>query len=216
MASAVAISHEETPHDKKTIKTEETESALLTPEQEIKHPLQNKWALWFFKNDKTKSWADNLRVITAFDTVEDFWALFNHIQSASKLQSGCDYSLFKEGIKPMWEDDKNRKGGRWLLNLGRVKPQDVDRYWLESLLFLIGESCDDEGELVNGGVINVRGKGNKISVWTGNHKQEDGIMKIGKGFKERLSLPAKTLISYEAHADTMSKTGSMAKSRFVV
>lgn len=66
--------HQETPHDKKTIKTEETESALLTPEQEIKHPLQNKWALWFFKNDKTKSWADNLRVITAFDTVEDFWA----------------------------------------------------------------------------------------------------------------------------------------------
>lgn len=40
----------------------------------VKHPLQNKWAMWFFKNDKSKSWADNLRVITAFDTVEDFWA----------------------------------------------------------------------------------------------------------------------------------------------
>ena len=61
----------------------------------MKHPLQNKWALWFFKNDKLKSWANNLRQITTFDTVEDFWAVYNHIQLASKLGLGCDYSLFK-------------------------------------------------------------------------------------------------------------------------
>ena len=40
----------------------------------VKHPLQNRWALWFFKNDKNKDWASNLKLITAFDTVEDFWA----------------------------------------------------------------------------------------------------------------------------------------------
>ncbi|XP_022107110.1 eukaryotic translation initiation factor 4E-like isoform X2 [Acanthaster planci] len=222
MASAVAVSQEEKPHDCKTTKSEgENETPtqskeVVGPQEVIKHPLQNKWALWFFKNDKSKSWADNLRIITSFDTVEDFWALFNHIQCASKLQSGCDYSLFKDGIKPMWEDGKNKAGGRWLVNLGRPKPQDVDRFWLESLLFLIGESCDDESELVNGGVINVRSKGNKIAVWTGNYKKEEGIMKIGRGFKEVLHLPPKTLISYEAHADTMSKTGSVAKSRYVV
>ena len=38
----------------------------------IKHPLQNKWALWFFKNDKSKSWTDNLRLVTSFDTVSFF------------------------------------------------------------------------------------------------------------------------------------------------
>ena len=48
--------------------------ATSDPERIIKHPLQNAWTLWFFKNDKSKSWADNLRVITSFDTVEDFWA----------------------------------------------------------------------------------------------------------------------------------------------
>ena len=66
----------------------------------VKHPLQNKWALWFFKNDKLKSWANNLRQITTFDTVEDFWAVYNHIQLASKLGLGCDYSLFKVRVKP--------------------------------------------------------------------------------------------------------------------
>ena len=51
--------------------------------------------MWFFKNDKNKDWASNLRYITSFDTVEDFWALYNHILPASKLGVGCDYSLFK-------------------------------------------------------------------------------------------------------------------------
>lgn len=33
-----------------------------------------RWALWYFKNDKSKSWTDNLRLISKFATVEDFWA----------------------------------------------------------------------------------------------------------------------------------------------
>lgn len=33
-----------------------------------------RWALWYFKNDKSKSWTENLRLISKFDTVEDFWA----------------------------------------------------------------------------------------------------------------------------------------------
>ncbi len=57
-------------------KTEGGDGDTLTPESLdlVKHPLQNKWSMWFFKNDKSKSWADNLRVITSVDTVEDFWA----------------------------------------------------------------------------------------------------------------------------------------------
>lgn len=34
----------------------------------------HRWALWFFKNDKSKTWQANLRLISKFDTVEDFWA----------------------------------------------------------------------------------------------------------------------------------------------
>jgi len=40
----------------------------------LKHPLQNCWAFWYYKNDKSKDWLDNQKVITTFDTVEDFWA----------------------------------------------------------------------------------------------------------------------------------------------
>ncbi|XP_068017141.1 eukaryotic translation initiation factor 4E type 1B isoform X2 [Melanerpes formicivorus] len=48
---------------------------LLLAESLGKHPLQNRWALWFFKNDKSKMWQANLRLVTKFSTVEDFWAM---------------------------------------------------------------------------------------------------------------------------------------------
>lgn len=44
------------------------------PEFLVKHPLQNKWALWYFKNDRSKDWNDNLKVVAKFCFVEDFWA----------------------------------------------------------------------------------------------------------------------------------------------
>ena len=50
------------------------DSNTPAPDLLIKHPLQNRWALWFFKNDKSKDWAANLKLVTTFDTVEDFWA----------------------------------------------------------------------------------------------------------------------------------------------
>ena len=58
--------------------------------------------------------------------------LYNYIEVASHLPAGTDYSLFKKGIKPMWEDDRNKKGGRWLLNLNKSQRfADLDNLWLE-------------------------------------------------------------------------------------
>ncbi|XP_071952012.1 eukaryotic translation initiation factor 4E-like [Antedon mediterranea] len=202
----------ETKEGKEVIKQE----IDVTPDHAIKHPLENKWALWFFKNDKTKSWADNLRVVTTFDTVEDFWAVYNHIQLASKLVTGCDYSLFKDGVKPMWEDDQNKAGGRWLVNFDkRNRNSDIDKLWLETLLCLVGEAFEDQGDYVNGCVINIRPKAYKIAIWTGS-QNEESVMAVGRKFKSRLNLPPRAIIGFESHADTKVKTGSMAKHKYSV
>lgn len=44
---------------------------------------------------------------------------------------GSDYSLFKKGIMPMWEDQANKRGGRWLISLERKQRSELDRYWLD-------------------------------------------------------------------------------------
>jgi len=163
--------------------------SISVPEKVVKHPLQNSWTLWFFKNDKLRSWEENQKAIITVNTVEDFWSLYNHIEVASKLTPGSDYSLFKEGIFPDWEDKRNQNGGRWIINLDKRQRADhLDNYWLEILFFLIGEHADQHAHQVNGAVVNVRGKGDKLAVWLADATQSDSIIRIGKMLKERLGI----------------------------
>ena len=50
----------------------------------------------------------------------------------------------------MWEDDQNKRGGRWLINLDKKQRQNsLDNFWLEVMLCLIGESFDDHSQYVS-------------------------------------------------------------------
>nr|KAG5710176.1 hypothetical protein BaRGS_006695 [Batillaria attramentaria] len=170
----------EEPQDEEVEDIQGDDGAVAISDMVIKHPLENKWAMWFFKNDKARDWCDNLRLVTTFDTVEDFWALYNHIQKASKIPTGCDYSVFKDGIQPMWEDEQNKRGGRWLVNLNKQqRHSDLDNFWLETLLCLIGEAFDDQSDQICGAVVNIRNKGDKLGLWTRDSNRSDAIMAIG-------------------------------------
>merc|ERR1712198_328663 len=187
------------------------------PEKIIKHPLQNAWTLWFFKNDKSRSWEENQRPIITVTTVEDFWSLYNHIEVASRLPPGSDYSLFKEGIFPDWEDPRNAPGGRWMINVDKKHRVDyLDTYWLEILFFLIGEHADQHAHQVNGAVVNVRGKGDKLAVWLADASQTDSIIRIGKMLKERLGIDPGEKIGFNIHTEENAKSSSMKKQKFYV
>jgi len=172
------------------------------PVQVIKHPLQNSWTLWFFKNDKGRSWEENQKPIITVSTVEDFWSLYNHVVVASRLPPGSDYSLFKEGISPDWEDPRNKAGGRWIINMDkRRRAEYLDMSWLEIMFYLIGEQADQHAHQVNGAVVNVRAKGDKLGVWLADASQPDSVVRIGKMIKERLGTDPVQTIGFTAHND---------------
>lgn len=182
----------------------------------LKHPLHNSWSWWFFKNDKARDWSKNLKYIASFQFVEDFWALHNHIQLVSTLPAGCDYSLFKEGIEPMWEDKANIKGGRWLLQTTKMqRGEHLDSYWLEVLLLLIGEAFGEDSDYICGAVVQIRNKGDKLAIWT-RDTNRDVVGRIGAKFRQVLQLPPSITVSFHAHQDTMSKAGSASKGLMVL
>ena len=38
----------------------------------------------------------------------------------------------QDGIRPMWEDDQNKRGGRWLVNMNKnQRLSDLDNVWQE-------------------------------------------------------------------------------------
>jgi len=184
--------------------------------EEPKHPLQNDWTLWYFKNDRSKNWEDNLKRVITFSYVEDFWALYNHIETVSLLSSGCDYSLFKQGIEPAWEDKANEKGGRWIFTIEkRISKQILDKYWLEVLMCLIGEAFGENGVIVNGAVVNIRPRQDKIALWLSDSCDSKTIIDVGLVLKNRLQLKD-IKINFEVHADSKSKQSSMIKSKFSI
>ena len=186
------------------MKSEQMEQLMQDPN--FKFPLENSWSFWFYKNEKTKSWKENVKFITSIDFVEDFWGVYNHMQLVSRVSHGCDYMFFKKDIPPMWEDPQNSDGGRWTLNLekNKVSQQSLDIYWLNTLLSLIGEQFDEDSEYVNGVWVNVRMRGNKIAVWTKNGRNAEVQLRIGNKIKEILSLKDQALV-YELHAESDKK-----------
>jgi len=182
------------------------------PVQVIKHPLQNSWTLWFFKNDKGRSWEENQKPIITVSTVEDFWSLYNHVVVASRLPPGSDYSLFKEGISPDWEDPRNKAGGRWIINMDKKRRAEyLDMSWLEIMFYLIGEQADQHAHQVNGAVVNVRAKGDKLGVWLADASQPDSVVRIGKMIKERLGTDPVQTIGFTAHNDEKVGPGSSSR-----
>ncbi|XP_019851087.1 PREDICTED: uncharacterized protein LOC100637079 [Amphimedon queenslandica] len=185
-----------------------------------RHPLQNKWVLWYLKNDKQKEWKDNLRKIICIDTVEEFWSVYNHIKPPSQLSSGCDYMLFKEGIEPMWHDKTNKNGGRWLLNIDKRdrKYGVLDNIWKETLLCLIGEIFDDSSDDICGAVVQNRIKGDRISLWTKAAKNKEHVHRIGHVYKEKVQMHilGQFTIQYQSHLDVANKTGFSSRTLFTI
>lgn len=178
------------------------------------HPLQHRWSLWYYRQDKRRSWEENLMEVTSFQSLEDFWALYNHIEPASNLRRGCDYALFRYGIEPSWEDVRNRDGGHWLFAEDRSR-RDLDGDWLEVLLCLVAEEFGEYSRDVCGAVVQVRSKEDRIAVWTTDSSREVANLVIGRTLKEKLKLHPRNLIPYRSHADIMrTEDGAEIKAKY--
>lgn len=98
------------------------------------------WSLWYFEKKFGKSWEQCFHEVATCKSLEEFWILFNSIKLATEINEGCNYALFRSTIRPMWEDEYNRAGGRWIITLDkRVDSDEVNRLWLDTLLMLIEE-----------------------------------------------------------------------------
>ncbi|KAG0228129.1 eukaryotic translation initiation factor 4E [Actinomortierella wolfii] len=168
-----------------------------------KHPLNNAWTLWFDnpgKKANDRNWMQSLKELITFDTVEDFWGVYNNVVKADQLAIGSNYHLFKQGIKPMWEDEANAHGGKWSIQLPRNKTMaDIDRIWLYTMLACIGEAFEYENEIC-GVVVSVRKAFFRIALWTRSSDKENVAMAIGRTLKQSAGIHGE--FEFTAHHET--------------
>lgn len=199
-----------------TKKTEElsldNEKTVLSSKEEftVKHPLNSKWTLWYTKpqTNKSETWLDLLKPVITFSSVEEFWGIYNSIPVANQLPMKSDYHLFKEGIKPEWEDEQNAKGGRWQFSFNNKREiaQVINDLWLRGLLAVIGETIEDDENEVNGIVLNVRRANIRVAIWT-KDCDESKLVTIGERFKKVLKLGDDQKLEFMSH-DTFNAKGN--------
>ncbi|TFY83580.1 hypothetical protein EWM64_g430 [Hericium alpestre] len=225
----------------------------------VKHPLYSPWTLWF-DSPATKGrnlpqtpstafpqtpapatpggaaalgWMEDIKRVITFDSVEEFWGLYNNIVPPSQLPQKANYYLFKEGIIPAWEDEANKYGGKWSIQLPKDKNRNnVDKMWLYTMLAAIGETFDPyltnsetpsgTPSLITGVIVSTRPQFYRLSIWTrlapSGGPEEDGLRErieaVGRHFKtavlgysdsQKLAGPLATEVEFLSHKDSEKK-----------
>ena len=129
---------------------------------------------------------NTVKKIADFETVEDFWKIFQHMKKPESLQSGIDFQLFKYNITPLWEDDSNKKGGRISIKL---KKENSSLVWEEIILLLIGNNFPQKIQNeINGVLISVRKEFNFLQIWFKTF-EKNNINEINNCLRELLQIP---------------------------
>jgi translation initiation factor 4E len=174
----------------------------------VKHPLTNEWVLWYDCPNKkitNQNWIENIKQVHKIDSVEDFWGVYNNILKSSTLSFGSNYYLFKNGIKPMWEDPSNENGGKWSIQLKKIS--EVDNIWLNTILNCLGENFyDDENNIdynheITGVIVNIRKYQDKVNVWLKDKNNKPAIEFVGNKIKSIIKELCQDIIvvTYQDH-----------------
>lgn len=146
-----------------------------------KTKLENKFSFWYRIDDiiqyqlqkqalDKKEYEVQVKKIAEFDTVEDFWGIFQHLRKPDSCKAGIEYFMFKEPIKPMWEDENNKNGGRISIKL---KKDYTTIIWEEMIFVLIGGILPKQmKEEINGIVVTSRKEYNTLQIWFKNYDND--------------------------------------------
>ncbi|KAG6336940.1 hypothetical protein ID866_2134 [Astraeus odoratus] len=220
----------------------------------VKHPLYSAWTLWFDSpatkgrnlpqtpstafpqtplipqtpgaaSASAQGWMEDIKRVISFDSVEEFWGSLRRPIIIFSRQ-------VMEGIIPAWEDEANKNGGKWSIQLPKEKNRGiVDKMWLYTMLAAIGETFDpyltnanssdpNPQSLITGVIVSTRPQFYRLSIWTrlapagDDDKLRERIELIGRHFKtavlgyaesQKLAGPLATEVEFLSHKDSEKK-----------
>uniref|UniRef100_A0A915N4Y0 Dihydropteridine reductase n=1 Tax=Meloidogyne javanica TaxID=6303 RepID=A0A915N4Y0_MELJA len=176
------------------------------------HALEHSYIFSYFMRPQGKfdpeDYAIFVQPVARISSVEQFWLIYRFIKRPSDLTEKVDFHLFKEGIKPVWEDPANRNGGKWIL---RLKKGLSSRIWENLLLAMIGEQFLVGGEVV-GAVCSVRNQEDIISLWNRSSDSAPVTNRIRETLRRVLNLPSNAILEYKRHDDCLKDQRSYCHS----
>ncbi|KAG8005866.1 Eukaryotic translation initiation factor 4E type 2, partial [Nibea albiflora] len=117
--------------------------------------------------------------------VEQFWRFYSHLIRPGDLSGHSDFHLFKEGIKPMWEN---------------------------IILAMLGEQFM-VGEEICGAVVSIRFQEDILSIWNRTSNDQTTTSRIRDTLRRVLNLPTNTIMEYKTHNDSLRDNSSFRNTK---
>lgn len=184
------------------------------------HRLQSEWAFHYMRRQGTdpraESYEQSIKLLGApFSTAEGFWQHYQWLKRPTgeeheRMPNSTDLHLFRAGIKPMWEDEGNRYGGKVVV---RVRKGLAARYWEDVCCAIVGEQFG-VGDEICGAVLSVRFQEDIISIWNRTASNHEANEKIRETLRRVLNLGPQGVGEYKPHQQSLSGKQAGAGSSF--
>lgn len=103
-------------------------------------PFTYAWSFYHDKHSTSSNYEGRLTLLLEnIITLKPFWESFNNYP-VEQLKMKDSIHFFKRGVKPVWEDPRNVKGGAWTFRVAKDKSKEI---WKEVLLFAVGDQFAD-------------------------------------------------------------------------
>ena len=166
-----------------------------------KTKLKSRYAFWYRISEdiyqppqKTaidqKEYENQVIKIAEFETIEDFWAIFQHLRKPDSCRPGIEFQLFRGDIKPLWEDESNKNGGKVSIKLCKDYTTII---WEEMIFALIGDVLPEK---INGIIVSSRKEMNILQIWF-NDWSEEGNNNIKKMIRDLLQIPPEVTFEFK-------------------
>lgn len=200
------------------------------------HELSSYWTLWthVVANVKKKSRA-SLGPVFDFNTVEDFWGVYNSLKLPRELGNARVDVIFMRSqlnpevdalpeserekqkfnrIQPEWEDANNIAGGEYRLTLSS-DPDIAEKQWELTLLSVLGGSFALSEEICGIWLGVGRKQGNTLSLWKRTPDDEtrldseELVAQAWIGLLKSSGVPMDGELTYTSHQDSLTSSSSV-------
>eukprot|EP00933_Yihiella_yeosuensis_P026952 TRINITY_DN20911_c0_g1_i1.p1 TRINITY_DN20911_c0_g1~~TRINITY_DN20911_c0_g1_i1.p1 ORF type:complete len:231 (-),score=43.55 TRINITY_DN20911_c0_g1_i1:113-805(-) len=174
-------------------------------------PLRYTWSIWEqlmqSTDGKSSQYSDATHQVSSFKTVQDFWKLWNHMPQPSELleqkrmvreqPDGLHVidaiMIFRNNIRPEWEDKMNANGGHFQFQL---KPSigggQIDEYWNNLVLGMVGATIEPANMITGIRLVDKLSGPRaanviRLEVWYTNHDDTQAVNTLRKNIEKCMS-----------------------------
>lgn len=176
-------------------------------------PLKYTWAIWeqimqSGSDGKSSQYSDATHKVSSFSTVQGFWKLWNHMPQPSELleqkrmvREQTDglhvidaIMIFRENVRPEWEDKLNAQGGHFQFQLKpNVGGGQIDEYWNNLVLGMIGATIEP-AHMITGIRLVDKLSGPRaanvirLEVWFSNYEDQQAVQNLRKSVEKCMAM----------------------------